>query len=334
MPYDIRLAIRILVKTPSSTAIAVSILAVAIGVNTAVFSVVNAALLKLLPVRNPNELLMVTDPNASMVLGGVLTGERTLLGYEEFTRLRDRTKTLSGVCASQISLQRLPVRLAGGPQEQARGRLVSENYFSVFGVQAAIGRMFMGRDATGAGRDAYAVISYNYWRRRFGGSASVLGTTIRIHSATLVIIGVAAPGFRGETVGQDPDLWIPMLMQPLVMPGWDGLHDFMGHSQDKLMWLHVFGRRKPAVSMAQVQAEVDVALPANPRSGLLNFHGVAAATECAQAESSRASRAIRSLSRPRGILSAVDHSIRPVRLGSVNRMCQYCELTTSPRGNP
>ena len=258
VPHDIRLAVRMLAKDWGSTAIAISILAIAIGTNTAVFSVLNAALLKLLPVRNPDELVMLTDPNASMVLGGMQSGERSLLGYEEFTRLRDRSKTLSGLCASQLSLQRLPVRIAGGPQEQARGRLVSENYFEVFGVHAAIGRLFIRSDATAAGKDPYAVISYHYWRRRFGGDRSVLGTTIRVHSAPLVIIGVAAPGFRGETVGQDPDLWLPMLMQPLVMPGWDGLHDFMGHSQDKLMWLHVFGRHKPGVSMAQVQAEVNV----------------------------------------------------------------------------
>ena len=75
----------------SSTALAVSILAIAIGANTAIFSVMNAALLKLLPVRNPDELVMLTDPNASMVLGGMLSGERSLLGYEEFTRLRDRS---------------------------------------------------------------------------------------------------------------------------------------------------------------------------------------------------------------------------------------------------
>jgi predicted permease len=113
-------------------------------------------------------------------------------------------------------------------------------------------------DATSTGKDPYAVISYDYWQRRFGGNRSVLGTTIRLRQATLLIVGVAAPGFRGETVGQDPDMWLPMLMQPLVLPGWDGLRDFMDHSQDKLMWLHVFGRRKAGVTIAQVQAEVNV----------------------------------------------------------------------------
>ncbi len=247
-----------LAKTAGSTAIAVITLAMAIGASTAIFSILNAALLKLLPVRNADELVMLTDPNASMVLGGMLTGERSLLGYEEFAYLRDHSKSMSGVCASQLLVERLPVRIAGGPREQARGRLVSENYFAVFGVQPAIGRLFMQSDAAGAGKDPYAVISYDYWQRRFGGNRSVLGTLIRIQDATLVIIGIAAPGFRGETVGQDPDLWLPMLMQPLVMPGWDGLHDFMDHSQDKLMWLHVFGRRKAGATIAQVQAEINV----------------------------------------------------------------------------
>ena len=258
MPHDIRFALRMFAKNWSSTAIAVSILAIAVGANTAIFSVMNAALLKLLPVRNPNELVMLTDPNASMVLGGMLSGERSLLGYEEFTRLRNRSKSLSGLCASQLALQRWPVRIRGGSQEQARGRLVSENYFAVFGVKPAIGRLFMLSDGAVAAQDPYAVISYDYWRRRFGKNPSVLGTTIRIHNATIVIIGVAAPGFRGETVGQNSDLWLPLRMQPFVMPGLDGLHDFMDRSQDKLMWLHVFGRRKPGITLAEVQAEMNV----------------------------------------------------------------------------
>src|SRR5579862_1225974 len=194
--HDIRFALRTLAKNPGSTSIAIGILAIAIGANTAIFSVLNAALLKLLPVRNPNELVMLTDPDASMVLGGMLSGARSLLGYEEFTHLRDRSKTLSGLCASQISLERWTVRIGGSSEEQARGRLVSENYFTVFGVEPVIGRLFMQSDAVSAGQDPYAVISYEYWRRRFGENSSVLGTKIHIHDASLVIIGVAAPGFH------------------------------------------------------------------------------------------------------------------------------------------
>ena len=258
MAHDIRFALRMLVKNWSSTVIAVGILAIAIGANTAIFGVMEAALLKALPVRNPNEMVMLTDPNASMVLGGMLAGTRSLLGYEEFTRLRDRSKTLSGVCASELRLELLPVQISGGSQEQARGRLVSENYFAVFGVKPAIGRLFTQSNAAAPGQDPYAVISYDYWQRRFGKNPSVVGTSIRIRNALLAVIGVAAPGFHGETVGQNPDLWLPLPMQPAVMPGWGGLHDFFDAAQDKLMWLHAFGRRKPGVTVAEVQTEINL----------------------------------------------------------------------------
>jgi predicted permease len=254
---DVRFGLRILAKNPGTTAITILTMALALGVNTAIFSVLNAALLQSLPVRNANELVMLTDPNASMVLGGMLIGERSLLTFAEFSQLRDRTRTLSDLCASQLTLERWPVRIGGAAPEQVRGRLVSENYFSTFGVRPVIGRFFTGKDATGAGKDPYAVISYDYWQRRFGGNAGILGTPIRVHRTTVVIVGVAAKGFRGETVGQEPSLWLPMLMAPLIVPG-DWLQDTMGQSHDKLMWLHVFGRRKAGVSMAQVQAETSV----------------------------------------------------------------------------
>ena len=247
-----------LLRNPGSTAIAVLTLALAIGLNTAIFSVLNAALLKALPVRNPHELVMLSDPNASMVLGGVLTGPQSVFSYRDFIALRDRTETMSGLCASQLPLWRWPVQISGGSREEAHGRVVSENYFSVFGIRPALGRFFTQHDAIGIGKDPYVVISYDYWQRRFGSNKAIIGTPVRFYRNTLVIIGVAAKNFRGETVGQDPDLWLPMLMQPLVMPGIDGLSEYIGHAPDKLMWLHVFGRRKPGVTPAQVQAEVNV----------------------------------------------------------------------------
>jgi predicted permease len=258
LSQDLRLGLRILAKNPGSTVIAALTLALAIGLNTAIFSVLNAALLRALPVDKPQELVMLTDPNASMVLGGLLSGERSVLSYSEFIALRDRTATMSGLCASQLPLWRWPVRISGGPPEEAHGRLVSENYFSVFGIRPALGRFFTQQDATGVGKDPYVVISYDYWQRRFRGNKAVIGMPIRFYKATLVILGVAAKDFRGETVGQDPDVWLPMLMQPVVMPGTDGLGEYMDRSYDKLMWLHVFGRRKAGVDISQVQAEVNV----------------------------------------------------------------------------
>jgi hypothetical protein len=156
-----------------------------------------------------------------------------------------------------MTLERWPVRISGGALEQLRGRLVSENYFTVFGVEPARGRVFTEQDATGVGKDPYAVISYDYWQRRFGGNPSVLGTPIRLHQATLTIIGIAPKDFHGETVGQNPDLWLPLLMQPLVMPGIDAFSEYF-QAHDKLMWLHAFGRRKAGVPLSQVQAEMNV----------------------------------------------------------------------------
>ena len=226
--------------------------------NTAIFSVLNGALWHWLAAQRAHELVMLTDPNASMVLGGMLQGERSLLTFPEFTKLRDGMRSVSGVCASEMRLERWPVRIAGSSQEQVSGRLVSENYFGVFAVQPALGRFFTQRDAVGEGKDPYAVISYSYWQRRFGGSPTVLGTSITLRRTTMVIIGVARKKFRGESVGQEPDLWLPMLMEPLVNPGNEGLKDMMDTSQVKFMWLHAFARRRAGVSITQVQAETNV----------------------------------------------------------------------------
>jgi len=150
------------------------------------------------------------------------------------------------------------VGIGGSTPEYVRGRLVTEGYFSVLGVEPAIGRFFTEEDATGTGKDPYVVISYDYWRRRFGGNTAVLGTAIHLHRTNLTIIGVSAPGFRGETVGQDPDLWVPMMMQPLAMPGRDWLHEDLSQALEKVMWLHVFGRLRTGVTIAKAQAVVTV----------------------------------------------------------------------------
>ncbi len=255
---DLRFGLRMLAKHPGTTAVITLTLALAIGIDTAVFSVLNSAVLQSLPVRNADRLVILTDPNASMVLGGLLTGERSLLTFPEFSKLRDGIETVSGLCASQLTLERWPAQRANASPEQVRGRLVSENYFSVLGVEPALGRFFTQEDLRAVGADPYAVVSYNYWQKSFGGSPAILGTHLRLRQASVVVIGVTAKGFRGETVGQEPDVWLPMMMAPLVMSGGDWLHDTLGDSQDKFMWLHAIGRRKAGVTVAQVQAEANV----------------------------------------------------------------------------
>src|SRR5262249_33365115 len=221
--------------------------------------IMNAALLKALPVRDPQQLITVTDPNSSGVSTGMDSGgPRSLLSFVEYTYLRDHSTVMSGMYASQSQLDRLTVRVADGPPEEARGRLITENYFSILGVETAIGRSFNPETATAPGSDPEVVISYDYWQRRFGGRTDVLGTPVRVFGTTLTIIGVGAPGFHGETVGQTPDLWLPMMMEPIVMPGRDWLHEDLSQTLEKVMWLQVFGRLKPGITVEKAQAEMDV----------------------------------------------------------------------------
>ena len=255
---DVLYALRQFVGNPLFTIVAISSLAIGIGANTAIFSVMDAALLKSLPVANPQELVMFTDPNASGVTTGLNTGERHLMTYGEFAQLRNHATTFSGMFATEADLNRWHVRIAGGPTEEARGRLVSEEYFSVLGLQPAVGRFFTSADAKGPGQDPYAVISYEYWQSRFGGKASVLGTPIQVGNSSLAVIAVAKPGFRGETVGESTDFWMPVMMQPMVIPGRDWLSENLSQGAEKVMWLHTFGRLKPGVSSSKAQTEINV----------------------------------------------------------------------------
>lgn len=255
---DIGYALRQFVRNPVFSLVAVVSLAIGIGANTAMFGLLNETMLRALPVREPRQLVVLTDPNAGGVAVGMLPGKRRLLSYAEFAQLQDHATTLSGLCAAESEPNRRPIRVAGGPQESSVARLVSEDYFSLLGVGPAIGRVFSPQEATAPGKDPYVVLSYEYWQRRFGGKTSAIGTPIRIYGTTFTVIGVAAPNFRGASVNDRPDLWVPMMMQPLVMPGRDWLHEDLSQSLEKVMWLHVFGRLKPGVDLAKAQTEVDV----------------------------------------------------------------------------
>ena len=121
-----------------------------------------------------------------------------------------------------------------------------------------MGRTFTAADEQGPGTAPFAVVSYDFWQKRFGGSPAVLNSRIRIQQADFSIIGVTRPEFFGENVGAVPDFWIPLDMQPLVMPGRMWLRDDPGHIAEKVMWLHAIGRLKPGVTRQQAQANVDV----------------------------------------------------------------------------
>jgi len=268
---DLRYALRAMAARPGFTAVAILSLALGIGANSAIFSLWNGLLHSRLPgVYKPEQLVMLTNPDNAGMWHGDSEGERDWLTYAEFEQLRDRAGSFSAMMASQSSLGRWQIRFDGKDFEEACGRLVSGGYFAFLGVNAALGRVFTAGDDRA---DApFAVISYNYWQRRFGGRVDVLGKTFTVRNAVLTIIGVAPRGFAGESAGEQPDLWIPIHMQPGVAPGEDWLHDT---PPEKAMWLHAFGRLKPGVTPARAEAEANAIF----KAGLETFYGAVASPE-------------------------------------------------------
>jgi predicted permease len=268
---DLRYAVRVMAANPGFAAVAILSLALGIGANSAIFALWNGVLHASLPdVQKPEQLMMLSNPDQSGSWTGRVDGVRNWLTYEEFEQIRDHAEGFSGVMASQSSLSNWQLRLDDGPWEEASGRLVSGGFFEVLGVGSAIGRVFTTDEDRAAAPDA--VISYSYWQRRFGGRSDAVGRTLTVRKTPFTIIGVAARGFIGETSGQQPDVWLPVRMQPMVLPGRDRLHDT---PPEKSMWLHVFGRLKPGATTAQTEARANAIFQA----GLESFYGAAASGE-------------------------------------------------------
>ena len=269
---DLHYAMRSIATRPGFAIVVVLSLALGIGANTALVSVWNSILHASLPgVARPDELVMLTNPTASGSWRGSWTtktdGPRLWLTYPEFEQLRDRASMFAALMAAQGSMDVWQVRVDAGATEPARARLVSSGFFDVLGIRPALGRFFTPDED--AGRTPAGVISYAWWQRRFGGRPDVLGRTVTIRDITLVVVGVAAPDFIGESKGLQQDIWVPMQLQPRVLPGADWLHE---QPPDKVMWLHVFGRLKPGVTQAQAEAQANSILQANLKA----FYGDAA----------------------------------------------------------
>ncbi len=267
---DIRHTFRAIRFNRGFTGVAVLSLALGIGANTAIFSLIDAVLLRMLPVEDPERLSLLSDPMSSGVSVGMQSGVRSLFTYEEFEQLRDHNEVFSGMFAAESNPARLNVRLGSGPVEEARGKLVTGGYFEVLGVRPVLGRTISASEDNSPGADPVIVLSYGCWKNRFGLDASVLGRTIQVNRTALTIIGVMPPGFHGETVGESPDVYIPMMMEPQMKPGRFWLRDDPKRAE-KVMWLHVGGRLKPGVARAEAQANIDVAFRQylNSQAGLI-----------------------------------------------------------------
>jgi predicted permease len=256
---DVQYALRMMRKSPGFTAVAVLSLALGIGANTAIFSLIDTVMLRMLPVKDPHRIVLLSDPGTSGMSVGLQTGDRSLYTYPEYTALRDHNQVLDGLVAVQAFENRDDVKIgaASTGKEPASIRLVSGNFFSVLGPTPAIGRFFAPEEDRAVGSGPVAVISYDYWKRRFNRSPTVLSQTIAIYRTSFAIIGVAPQGFFGDAVGEAPDLWVPVTMQPFVIPGREMLVQKPG-VVEKVMWLRLAGRLRPGVSASQAKAALNV----------------------------------------------------------------------------
>ncbi len=255
---DLRFAFRSLAKNPGFSAIAILTLALGIGANTALFSVVNAVLLRTLAVHNPQELVVISDPESAGMQSGTSDGERALMTYHEFEGLRDHNQVFSGICAFSSMNFSAPVLLGqsdtGTP---ANISMVSGGYFTTLGVEPILGHTFGPEVDQGRNAHPLALVSYVYWDRQLQRDPSVVGRKIHIRQKVFEIAGVIPPEFTGLMVGDAPDIWIPLMMQDAIFPVRDLLTQKPG-SITKTMFLHIVGRRKPGVSLAQANASINV----------------------------------------------------------------------------
>ena len=251
---DLRYALRMLVKAPAFTAVAVLTLALGVGANTAIFTVVNALLLKTLPVKAPQELVAVGNP-ASYGSRWHGSPSTDFFSYPLYRELRDRNSVFSGVIAasSEDDIDADASSMGAASSERITLRLVSGNYFSVLGVGAAAGRVLTESDDAQDGANPVVVLSYGYWKSEFALSPAVLGTIIRLSGSPFTVIGVAQANFRGDVVGDNLAGFVPLSMQPQIM------RESSYRKDPTISWLLLIGRCKPGISLAQTKANVNFA---------------------------------------------------------------------------
>ena len=237
---DLRYAVRTLTKSPVFTAVALLTLALGIGANTAIFSLVNAILVRPLPVVDPAQLVSLSVVNtAGSGLG--------LLSYPDYRDIRDRNQVLAELAAYRFAPMNLSLN---GNSERVWGYLVSGNYFEMLGVNAAEGRTFSPEEDRTQGAHPVVVLSHGCFQRRFGADSGIVGRTIILNGHPFTVMGIAPEGFTGTERLFTPEIWTPSMMQPSIDPGAGGLD-----SRDSAQWFTV-GRLKQGVEVARAQAEL------------------------------------------------------------------------------
>src|SRR5437762_232690 len=237
---DLRYGARQLLNRPGFTLLAVISMALGIGANTAIFSLVDTVAFRPLPVRNPSEL--------QELYGTLHNGaDYTLQSYPNYKDLRDRNQVFSGLIAFRITVAGLS---HNGNNERIWGTLASGNYFDVLGVPPLLGRGFLPEEDITPKSHPVVVLSYGCWQKRFGSDPMIVGRTVLLNNVPFTVIGVARKGFIGTDVAYAAEFWVPMMMGPVVEPG----STWIDRRSDDTSF--VVGRLKPGITKAQAQASL------------------------------------------------------------------------------
>jgi putative ABC transport system permease protein len=232
---DLRYAVRSLRRSPAVVGVIVLSLALGIGANTAIFSLVNAVLLKSLPVSRPEELVVVMS-----------TARRGVFSYAACQHLRTQTAVLSDVMC--LSNDETFETIASGTPQELPGAFVSDNYFSGLGVTAERGRFPSATDQDGV------VISHGFWQRHFGGDVTTVGHALVLNGVSTTVMAITPAGFFGETVGKSPDVWVPLGLVPRLLPDESSLL-----TDASTRWLQLIGRRHPDMPLERARAGLQLA---------------------------------------------------------------------------
>jgi predicted permease len=250
--HDIRLAIRQLRKAPGFALTVILTIALGIGANTAIFTLVHAVLLKSLPVVDPKTLYRIGDKDDCCVNGGFndYDGDFDLFSYELYKHFRDATPEFEQLAAMQSGSNTMTVRRGSEPAKSLRSEYVSGNYFTTFGIGAFTGRTLMPTDDTQGAAPA-VVLSYQAWQSEYGADPAIVGSTLFVQAQPMTVVGVAPPGFFGDRIRANPPaFWLPLAVEPVIEKDNALLH------VKESNWLYVIGRVKPGTSIGPLQAKL------------------------------------------------------------------------------
>jgi putative ABC transport system permease protein len=245
--HDLRFSLRQLRKAPVFTLVAVVTLALGIGANTAIFTLLDQALLRALPVSHPEQLVRLEFTGSTRGHFNSFGGDdHDYFSYPMYRDLRDQSGAFENLIASD--LQNVSVQWNNKP-DLVGCELASGNYFQALGLQPALGRLFLPADDV-PNSSPVVVLSFNYWKRQFGSDPGVINQTLLVNAHPFTIVGVAPPGFHSIIGGSTPETFVPLTTKNVITPRWPDLDDFNSH------WMMVVGRLKPGVSRGQAEASL------------------------------------------------------------------------------